>query len=189
MKRSAQYGFTVVELLVVIVVIFILTAIGATLFTGAQTQARDTKIRDTADKIADGIKLYMASNNGALPPGGAGSSTAPDPTNGCVNGSAGYASYLYRSGGYTCTIGDHLVALKYLSADLFNNIASKAVLDPTALFYVQKCGTTYFLAYVVEQPTQKEIDEFAADDGSGICNGSLNSLKNNSKFNAVTKLN
>ena len=61
LKRK-QNGFTIVELLIVIVVIGILAALVITTFTGIQKKARDTK-RETDIKALHGqIEAYYAQN-------------------------------------------------------------------------------------------------------------------------------
>ncbi len=60
--RNSQKGFTIVELLIVIVVIGILAALVITTFTGIQQKARDTE-RTTDIKALHGqIEAYFAQN-------------------------------------------------------------------------------------------------------------------------------
>ena len=60
--KSKQQGFTIVELLIVIVVIGILAALVITTFTGIQQKARDTE-RETDIKALQGqIEAYYAQN-------------------------------------------------------------------------------------------------------------------------------
>jgi prepilin-type N-terminal cleavage/methylation domain-containing protein len=56
-------GFTIVELLIVIVVIAILAAISIVAFTGIQDQAQNTKILSTVDSYTKALELYYAKNN------------------------------------------------------------------------------------------------------------------------------
>ena len=53
-----QKGFTVVELLVVIVVIGILATVAFVNYQGVQAKARDTERKTEVQAIADGIRLY-----------------------------------------------------------------------------------------------------------------------------------
>lgn len=60
--KSKQQGFTIVELLIVIVVIGILAALVITTFTGIQKKARDTE-RTTDIKAMHGqVEAYFAQN-------------------------------------------------------------------------------------------------------------------------------
>lgn len=60
-------GFTIVELLIVIVVIAILAAITIVAYTGIQTRARDASRDSAADTIMKGLELYAADNSGQYP--------------------------------------------------------------------------------------------------------------------------
>ena len=70
MNRTAQQtntGFTIVELLIVIVVIAILAAITIVAYNGIQARARDTARIEKVTAIAKAIELYQA-DNGRYPP-------------------------------------------------------------------------------------------------------------------------
>ena len=69
MKKWAQKqkGFTIVELLIVVVVIAILATITIVSFNGIQTRARDSA-RDVAVKnIQTALEMYKEDNNGVYP--------------------------------------------------------------------------------------------------------------------------
>lgn len=57
-------GFTIVELLIVIVVIGILAAISIVAYNGIQDRANDTIRRDAAKKLEKAYKLYIADTGG-----------------------------------------------------------------------------------------------------------------------------
>lgn len=59
-------GFTIVELLIVIVVIGILAAITIVAFTGIQTRARDAERSSEAAAIMKAVEMYRA-DNGSYP--------------------------------------------------------------------------------------------------------------------------
>lgn len=63
-------GFTIVELLIVIVVIGILAAISIVAYNGVQNRANDSAIQSDISSIAKKILLYQA-ENGQLPQGSA----------------------------------------------------------------------------------------------------------------------
>lgn len=81
-KHKQQSGFTIVELLIVIVVIGILAAITIVAYNGIQTRARTTSITSAAQQIQ---KLLLAYKNtyGTYPTGGGGFCLTAD--NSCTN--------------------------------------------------------------------------------------------------------
>lgn len=67
MKTWAKHtGFTIVELLIVIVVIAILAAISVVAYNGIQTRAENTKTVQSVAQYGKAIKLYVA-DRGAYP--------------------------------------------------------------------------------------------------------------------------
>ena len=72
MKKSGQLGFTIVELLIVIVVIGILAAITIVAFNGVQQRANNTAKFEAAATYGRSMQIYVAQNN-AYPTMGAGS--------------------------------------------------------------------------------------------------------------------
>lgn len=60
--KSKQQGFTIVELLIVIVVIGILAALVITTFTGIQQKARDTERTTDIKAIHGQVEAYYAQN-------------------------------------------------------------------------------------------------------------------------------
>lgn len=61
-NKIKQQGFTIVELLIVIVVIGILAALVITTFTGIQQQARDTERQTDVNAIHSHVEAYYAQN-------------------------------------------------------------------------------------------------------------------------------
>ena len=70
-----QNGFTIVELLIVIVVIAILAAITVVAFNGVQSRARDAKRAQDLSSIRKALLTYEAANGGVRSAVGAGSYT------------------------------------------------------------------------------------------------------------------
>lgn len=82
MNKKA-YGFTIVELLIVIVVIGILAAISIVAYNGIQSRARDTQRKQDVQTISKALELYYI-DNGQYPTSVCGSSC---PTPKKINGS------------------------------------------------------------------------------------------------------
>lgn len=70
MSLKRQTGFTIVELLIVIVVIAVLAAISVIAYTGIQNRAADAAVQSDLRSIATKIRLYYVDND-TYPNGGA----------------------------------------------------------------------------------------------------------------------
>jgi len=110
-KSSNQKGFTIVELLIVIVVIGILAALVITTFTGIQQKARDTE-RTTDIKALHGqIEAYYAQNGyypdlATVTPAnlkGLDAGALLDPKGGTLGATASATNYGYDA--YNTTVG------------------------------------------------------------------------------------
>ena len=73
--KRKQQGFTIVELLIVIVVIAILAAISVVAYTGIQQRARDSQRDSDIATIAKALEMYYI-DNGRFPPGSCSSDCA-----------------------------------------------------------------------------------------------------------------
>jgi general secretion pathway protein G len=62
LKNKASKGFTIVELLIVIVVIGILAALVVTTYNGIQQKARDTERKTDVNALHGQIEAYQAQN-------------------------------------------------------------------------------------------------------------------------------
>jgi prepilin-type N-terminal cleavage/methylation domain-containing protein len=66
--QRKESGFTIVELLIVIVVIGILAALVITTFSGIQQKARDTKRQTDVRALHSQLEAFYAQNGGGYPP-------------------------------------------------------------------------------------------------------------------------
>ncbi|OYX40575.1 hypothetical protein B7Y94_06170, partial [Candidatus Saccharibacteria bacterium 32-49-12] len=67
MKRA--HGFTIVELLIVIVVIGILAAISIVAYNGVSNSAHDAAVKADLSNIAKGFEIYKIKNASGMYPG------------------------------------------------------------------------------------------------------------------------
>ena len=85
-KTNRHRGFTIVELLIVIVVIAILASISIVAYNGIQQRARDTQRAQDMKTIAKALEMYYA-DNGRFPTSNCGTAGVPAcPASKKVNG-------------------------------------------------------------------------------------------------------
>lgn len=96
MHKQNTYGtgFTIVELLIVIVVIAILAAISVVAYTGIQNRANDTAVQSDVSNFAKKIQLYYA-EYGEYPVGGN------------TNAPTGIGNFPVARGSYATISGNH----------------------------------------------------------------------------------
>ena len=106
--KQKQAGFTIVELLIVIVVIGILAAITIVAYNGIQQRGRDAQRKSDIAQIAKAMKLYAVDNGHYVEAG-----------SNCGSGGlgSGWYGYSYSSGTYK-SISQCLIDGKYLSVDI-----------------------------------------------------------------------
>lgn len=158
-KRGHKLGFTVVELMIVIIVMALLATMIALAYGNVQTQARDTQVRDAADKYVDALRLWMAYHNGNMPQGGnIAAASVPDENLGCSGGgSSGWANGNYTNTTYQCTKGLALQTFGYLPADFFDNLPPNPKYNTNKTnFMIYPRGGKWYLFYALEAPTAAE---------------------------------
>ncbi|MBW8002120.1 MAG: prepilin-type N-terminal cleavage/methylation domain-containing protein [Planctomycetes bacterium] len=72
--RTKRSGFTLVEILIVVVILGILAAIVIPQFSDASSQAKDSSLRADLQTIRSQIELYKVQHTDALPGAGTGTS-------------------------------------------------------------------------------------------------------------------
>ena len=124
-------GFTIVELLIVIVVIAILAAISIVAYNGIQQRARDNIRKSDIAAIGKSLQLYAVDNGGLMTTG-----------SGCGGSGNGGGWFNYQGTSYTTSINNCLINAKYMSQE---------VVDPSGL---KACGGLNCRAYFVSTCTQ-----------------------------------
>ena len=66
--KTHRNGFTLIELVVVIMILGILAGVAAPKLLSVSGEATDNGLRQTLSIVRDAIELYAANNGGALPP-------------------------------------------------------------------------------------------------------------------------
>jgi general secretion pathway protein G len=163
-KKSS--GFTIVELLIVIVVIGILAAIVIVAYTGVQARANDTRMKTVATQIEKAIVMWNTDSN-ALPKGGWSSSVAFDGTN-CSDGLGGW---IYK-GAYTCSLEDLLLSKNYIPAGLItgapNNKGYGGGTNGNRSFMLYPCsGNQFALFWYLESPSASDTASINAAEAAG----------------------
>ncbi len=164
MKKTVS-GFTIVELLIVIVVVAILAAISIVAFNGIQNRANDTALRNGMAQFEKALKLYAQDHGNTIP----GSSGATKNSSGrCVGGGSGYVG---ASIGYACSFEEELVATGYLPSDFifklpYNTYFGSASDGGRRSYMLYPCGTTgsgsYTLFTTLRAPSAEDDAAFQA---------------------------
>ncbi len=142
-------GFTIVELLIVVVVIAILAAITVVSFNGIQQQARDTKRIDDVNKIVKAFQIWSIQENSNFTTMQAGS---------------GAAEVGWFDGPYTPypSVKSVLVSGGYLSEGVVDPINDKTVANASA-YMITFCNgeenTRVILARLENPPVQTVAEQ------------------------------
>jgi len=67
-SQSARSGFTLIEILIVVIILGILAGIVIPQFTHATTDARQAGVQTTAQSLRAAVQLYYYQHNDTLPP-------------------------------------------------------------------------------------------------------------------------
>lgn len=165
-KRKLNHGFTIVELLIVIVIIGILAAITITAYNGVQQRARDTQRKADLAQIAKSMQLYYVDYNDYV------RSSCPAGWSGLGEG---WYHNDYDGAGPYKSISQCLIDAKALNKALNDPQWPKGCTDlgggQNECFYYMKydCGTTTYLYANLESMPHSSTDVDAT------CQGGLDS--------------
>ncbi len=135
MTMNKQKGFTVVELIVIVIVIAILVSITAVSYMFARDDAMDAKIKSTVKTAGDALSLYESDNK----------------------------SRVSAQGNYFNANGMDTLVPKYLKPDYRDGITSKNATDWRGIMRWYNCldGNGGFVVYAaLNNPTESDISSF-----------------------------
>lgn len=170
--RKTTSGFTIVELLIVIVVIAILAAITIVAYNGIQARASDSRILAGVNQVEKALKLWSADNGSAIK--GGLNSTVASGGSACTDGQNGW----FGSGSYICTVEDTLVAAKLLPSGFSQKLPANTYYSPGSggrlalMFY--SCAPAgagkWAIYWTLQAPTASDLTSL--DDTLSACSNS-----------------
>ena len=140
-------GFTIVELLIVIVVIAILAAISIVAYNGMQTRARNNQTITAVNAWAKAVKLYTA-DKGTVPPWSA-----------CLGAPYGYGPNGSDASGFQCRQDNATVGINTVSA--FNTAIAEYVGNSTPTPYMKSfvnSATNWYRGAYLYNTSPQRID-------------------------------
>lgn len=162
---KSRSGFTLVELLIVIVVIAILAAISVVAYNGIQDRANDTRMRAGVAQIEKAIMMWHT-ETGQQPVGGWSSSVAIGSGTNCSNGNGGWLA----SGTYTCAFEDALRNTGLLPANFVRSLPGSPTSAGSGAYSVMfyACGSNrYALSYHLRRPTAEDSANMTQSESIG----------------------
>lgn len=161
MKKTIT-GFTIVELLIVIVVIAILASISIVAYTGVQQKARDSKRKSDVAQIGKALQLY-ATDNGPM-----------YTSSGCGSGGNGSGFFNYPYGSPGSDMNECLKTTGYLSATIKDpqDTTACTVGSLTCQKYL-KYSCVQSGAIVTYVYANLEVKDHTASDTDGTCDAAL----------------
>ena len=158
--KRKQSGFTIVELLIVIVVIAILAAITIVAYNGIQARGNDARIRAAVNQLEKAMVAWSI-DNGNVIRGGNGSTVVAG-VNGCTDGSSGW----FAAGPYICSAEETLVAGKAIQSGFTaalpkNTYYSTSTTNGRFALMLYGCGTgKYILFWTLQVPTTDDTAQY-----------------------------
>ena len=152
-------GFTIVELLIVIVVIGILAAISIVSYNNVSARANDSRVREGVAQFEKALKMWSAETGDNTPLGGSGSTQGLSGGK-CPDGSG--MGFVGR-GVYACTAEEILSSAGYLPLNFTRNLPSNTYYGTTnagsfsIMFYGCGGNGRYLLLWTLRGPSDQDF--------------------------------
>lgn len=167
--HKTKSGFTLVELLIVIVVIAILAAITIVAYNGIQSKANNTKTISVANSLEKAINLWhIQTGNQPLSGGGSTAAMSAAPSGEACPGSTTAGGWVSH-GSYSCTLEDLLVAYKMIPDNLTSSLPSNKIYGAangtrTMMFYTCSATTNgYILMWYLDNASASDTAHFSTE--------------------------
>jgi prepilin-type N-terminal cleavage/methylation domain-containing protein len=168
MKRNAQSGFTLIEMLVVVAVIATVMSIVVAMVGDAKAKARDTKRRTDLNQIQVALELYRNEHGTFQVIGG-----------GASGGGQGWMSHENGSS-YPVAVTRVLHNEGFLAQPIIED----PLQSPGYMIYVCNGGQSYALSATLEFPTALDIADIQTScNGTGVNGTHTNYGKNVARKN------
>ena len=146
-SRSLHRGFTIVELLIVVVVIAILAAITIVAYNGIRARANDSRMRTAASDVEKAMHRFSLANEKPLYSGYGTTGSVADLSCPGVSAAGGFAGSVT----YSCTLEDLLVAAKLLPAGYITGLPANPHYSTSSggrlSMMLYQCGTNKYALY------------------------------------------
>ena len=165
-------GFTIVELLIVIVVIAILASISIVAFNGMQARAADSQMKAGAVQLEKAINLWYVQKNEPL--AGGWGSTTPLSNGNCSDGTGGWVA----AGTYVCTLEGILIDAGLIAPGFTRSLPTNTAYgnhtNGTLALMFYPCGSNtglYALYWHLRSPTAEDTASLTSVESKGCPNG------------------
>ncbi len=163
MKHTFRQGFTIVEMMIVIIVIAVLATIVGLMYGNTKEQARNAELKSAASKVAGAVQLFYSKYE-RMPKGGSGSTTAIGSGTECADGASGFFATVV----YTCSLEDTLRASGYLPVGFSASLPKNTLYSPSSsqnlslMVYMPPASGKLMVFYTLERASAKDTTAFNA---------------------------
>lgn len=182
--RNSKSGFTIVELLIVVVVIGILATIALVAYNGITKRGQDAQIRSVANQFSKAFQVWSTQTGLTSSPGGSGSTAYSGGV--CVGGGGGW---LLASAGYACTIDTVLVNAGLIPSSLVSTVPNTQASRPGSYSTLMLYGcptasptTQYAMMYALNTPDTQQITNIRNTCAGGGAYGPIDTYGMNGGF-------